>query len=149
MFLVSAVCVCLSAKSPSPLYSLPFTTNVYQVHGFALSTVHNYTRIQTTWLLVMWQLILSLGFIKPININESFIFILPTSCGFYIFLMKQIVCDSFWACLQNCAKRPLASSYPVCMSVCLHGTTWLSLNGFLWNFIFVFFKNSSRKFRFH
>jgi hypothetical protein len=48
----SNVCAFLSAKSPSPLYPLPFTANGYQVHGFALATVHNCTRIQTRWLLV-------------------------------------------------------------------------------------------------
>jgi len=93
----SIVCACLSAKSPSPLYPLPFTTNGYQLHGFAVCTVCNcsYTRIQTAWQLVMWQQILSLGLIRPITINESFMFILPNFGGFHDFWAKQIVCDSF------------------------------------------------------
>jgi hypothetical protein len=36
----SSVCASLSAKSPSPLYPLPSTTNGYQLHDFALATVH-------------------------------------------------------------------------------------------------------------
>jgi hypothetical protein len=65
-------------------------------------------------------------------------------------LMKQIVCDSFWACLQNCAKRPLAfviSSLYVCLSARNNVTLteWI----FVKFYICVFLKNSSRKFRFH
>ena len=36
------------------------------------------------------------------------------------------------------------------LSVCLYGTTWLPLGRFSWNLIFcIFFKNMSRKFKFH
>jgi hypothetical protein len=62
---------------------------------------------------------------------------------------------SFWfgfqARSQNCWKGLLASS---CLTVCLsvlrqsvrpHGTSWLPVNGFLWNLIFEYFSKICRE----
>jgi len=49
-------------------------------------------------------------------------------------------------CISNCKKRLLASScLSACLSilpsvsVCLHGTTWLAMNGFSWDLIFEYY----------
>ena len=50
--------------------------------------------------------------------------------------------NNFHELSQNCGKRLLATPY---MSVLLHGTTRLPLDGFSWNLIFEFFSKICRE----
>jgi hypothetical protein len=62
--------------------------------------------------------------------------LLCCSCSFVVFQARS----------QNCEKQLLASScLSVCLSVRLHGTTCLPLDGFSRNLIFEYFRKSAEK----
>ena len=56
---------------------------------------------------------------------------------------------SFFDVFTKLRKAMISFITYVCPSIRPHGMTWLSLHRFSWNFIWVFLKNLSRKFKFH
>jgi hypothetical protein len=67
-----------------------------------------------------------------------------------IMSILQTPIDYFLGAFAKFLKATISFAVSVGMSVTPHGTTWLPLDGFLWNIIFkYFFENLSRLFKFH
>ena len=57
---------------------------------------------------------------------------------------------SLFGAFAKLRKTTIGFVMSLCLSVCLHGTVRLLMDGFSWKFyIWIFFENLSRKFKFH